>query len=140
METQRASAAADALRASCSHKRFDINLPRSLSGRSITILTRKRTEGDTLFIGSIGKQIAILAIRNCSFPCIPGGGGHFPSLGLDRLRSPYCDELALRCFTTSKVFTTCRTFGTPLATFPAAARVCSVFTSPLSVTTPFFTS
>ena len=114
--------------------------PASLTGRSITILTRNRTKGDTHFIGSIGTQIAILAIHNCSIPSIPGSGGRFPPPGLDRLRGSYCDELAFRFLVTCKSFTTCCTFGTPVATASARVRAASDFTSPLSVTTPFFTS
>src|ERR1035441_4510224 len=51
----------------------------------------------------------------------------------------YCDELAFR-FLTCRSFTTCCTFGTPAATFSALERISSEFTSPVSVTTPLFTS
>jgi hypothetical protein len=68
-----------------------------------------------------------------------GGATGHPSPGIDRLRSSYWDELALRFLTTSIAFTTCRTFGTPVAAFSAFARRSSELTSPVRVTTPFFT-
>src|ERR1700674_4907630 len=54
-------------------------------------------------------------------------------------RSSYCDELAF-WFLTCRLFTTCFTLGTLVATFSARSRLYREFTSPVSVTTPFFTS
>src|ERR1700730_958688 len=50
-----------------------------------------------------------------------------------------CDEVAFWALTCNS-FTTCCTFGTADATFSTCARLALELTSPVNVTTPFFTS